>query len=195
MKRTHWLLGLLALTALAVAFFMGHTGSTPGLSSAREEPAAAQYNFVANDVVVRQTGDDGQLRYRLEAGRVEQRPEDEQISASDLTVHYDSPEGKTGPVAASHWTLTATRAALPEDGKLLQLRGAVQVTGQPPAASAPVTMTTNSLDYDLQTQEVTSRDSVELSMGPQRLQGTGLQANIRLGTLSLESQVHARVAR
>lgn len=194
MKRSRWLLGLAVLVVLAAAFMLGHGGSTPGLARAREEPSDFQYNFVASDVVVRQTGDDGRLQYRLEAARVEQRPADRQIAASDLTVHYEAADAGAGAVAGSQWKLTAARAMLPDDGRLLQLRGAVQVTGQPPAAAAPVTMLTESVDYDLLTQEITSAETIELRMGPQQLQGRGLHANIRLGTLQLESGVHGRIA-
>jgi LPS export ABC transporter protein LptC len=188
MKRVHWLAGVAVIAVLALAFVLGRGGNTPGAAGAREEVATFKYNFVAHEVTVRQTGDDGKLQYRLEAERVEQRPEDNQVSVANLTAHYEAPD-------ASPWKLTADHATLPEDGKLLQLRGTVRVTGQPPAASAPVTMATNSLDYDTQTQEITSQEIVDMQMGEQRLQGRGLQANIRLGTLRLETQVHGDITR
>jgi LPS export ABC transporter protein LptC len=194
MKRVHWLLGVAVIAVLALAFVLGRGGNTPGDSSTHDEPATFKYNFVAHDVIVRQTGSDGKLQYRLEAERVEQRPEDNQISATNLTAHYETPVAKADP-AAGNWKLTADHAMLPDDGKLLQLRGAVRVTGQPPATSAPVTLATNSLDYDMQTQEITSHEIVDVQMGEQRLQGTGLQANIRLGTLRLETQVHGDITR
>jgi LPS export ABC transporter protein LptC len=194
MKRVHWLLGVAVIAVLALAFMLGRGGSTPGDTSTHDEPATFQYNFVAHDVIVRQTGSDGKLQYRLEAERVEQRPEDKQISATNLTAHYDAPNAQAD-LAANNWKLTADHAMLPDDGKLLQLRGAVRVTGQPPASSAPVTLATNSLDYDMQTQEITSHEIVDVQMGEQRLQGTGLQANIRLGTLRLETQVHGDITR
>lgn len=178
-----------------MAFVLGRSGSTPGVSRASEESVTSQYDFVAHDVDVQQTGEDGQLQYRLEAARIEQRPGDHQISATDLTAHYEPPAGTTGPLAESRWTMTAAHAELPEDGKLLQLRGDVRVTGLLPDASAPVTMTTASLDYHLQTQELRSDDIVDMRMGAMQLQGQGLQANIRLGTLELESQVHGLIAR
>jgi LPS export ABC transporter protein LptC len=194
MKRVHWLLGVAVIAVLALAFVLGRGGNTPGDSSTHDEPATFKYNFVAHDVIVRQTGSDGKLQYRLEAESVEQRPEDKQISATNLTAHYEVPDAQADP-AASNWKLTADHAMLPEDGKLLQLRGAVRVTGQPPATGAPVTLATNSLDYDMQTQEITSHETVDVQMGEQRLQGTGLQANIRLGTLRLETQVHGDITR
>jgi LPS export ABC transporter protein LptC len=195
MKRVHWLLGVAGIAVLALAFVLGRGGSTPGATSTHDEPATFKYNFVAHDVIVRQTGNDGKLQYRLEAERVEQRPEDKQISATNLTAHYETPDANAGAADASNWKLTANHATLPDDGKLLQLRGAVRVTGQPPAASAPVTLATNSLDYDMQTQEITSREIVDVQMGEQRLQGSGLQANIRLGTMRLETQVHGNITR
>jgi len=195
LKRSRWLLGLAVVAVLVTAFVLGRSGSTPGVSLAREESLTSKYDFVAHDVDVRQTGEDGRLQYRLEAARIEQRPEDHQISATDLTAHYEAPAGTTGPMAESRWTMTAASAVLPEDGKLLQLRGAVQVTGLLPEARAPVTMTTASLDYNLQTQEISSDELVDMRMGAMELQGQGLQANIREGTLELESQVHGVIAR
>ena len=72
----------------------------PASTSAREEAATFKYNFVAHDVIVRQTGSDGKLQYQLEAQRVEQRPEDNQISATDLTAHYETPDAKAEVPAA-----------------------------------------------------------------------------------------------
>lgn len=194
MKRKHWLLGLLAVTVLAAAFMLGSSGSTPGVRG-KDASALPQYNFVAQDVVLRQTGDDGQQQYQLEAARVEQQPEDRQVNATDLTVHYQATDAAAGATAGGQWTLTAARAELPEDNRLLKLRGTVQISGQPPAASAPVTVATESLDYDLKSQEATSVESVVLRMGAQQLQGTGLHANIRLGTFSLDSQVYGQFSR
>jgi len=188
-------LGLAVFAVLVAAFVLGRSGSTPGASRAREGQVTSSYDFVAHDVDVRQTGEDGRLQYRLEATRIEQRPQDHQISATGLTAHYEPPAGTTGPLAKSRWTMTAANAVLPRDGKLLQLRGDVQVTGLLPEATAPVTMTTGSLDYDLQTQELSSDDVVDMRMGAMQLQGLGLQANIREGTLELESQVHGVIAR
>lgn len=199
MKRIHWLIGLAGIAVLALAFVLGRGGNTPGAASTREEAPAFKYNFVAYDVNMRQTGNDGKLQYRLEAERVEQRPEDNRIAATNLTAHYETPDETRDAGAAAagtgNWKLTAENATLPEDGKLLQLRGSVRVTGQPPAATAPVTITTNSLDYDTQTQEITSREKVDMLMGEQHLQGLGLQANIRLSTLRLEKQVHGDITR
>ncbi len=194
MKRVHWLIGLGVIAVLALAFMLGHGGSTPGATSAPEEAAKFHYDFVANDVVVRQTGNDGTLQYRLEAERVEQRPEDNQVTATNLTAHYEAPDVKADPDEASPWKLTAQHATLPDDGKLLQLRGDVRVTGQPHNARVPVTLATDSLDYDMQTQEITSQETVDVRMGAQQLQGKGLQANIRLGTLRLETQVHGDIS-
>ena len=194
MRRIHWLLCIAGIAVLALAFVLGRGGNTPGAASAREETATFKYNFVAQDVQVRQTGDDGKLQYQLEAQQVEQRPEDNQISATQLTAHYEAPDAKGGQ-PGNNWKLTADHATLPEDGKLLQLRGTVRVTGQPPAATAPVTISTDSLDYDTQTQEITSREIVQMQMGAQKLQGLGLQANIRLSTLRLETQVHGDISR
>ena len=195
MKRSRWLLGLVVFAVLVIAFVLGRSGSTPGAARVREESVTSQYDFVAHDVDLRQTGEDGRLQYQLEASRIEQRPEDHQISATDLTAHYEPQPGTTGPLAESRWTLTAVHAVLPEDGKLLQLRGDVQVTGLLPDAGAPVTMHTASLDYNMQSQELRSDDIVDMRMGAIQLQGQGLQANIRLGTLELESQVHGLIAR
>ncbi|MEO8309166.1 MAG: LPS export ABC transporter periplasmic protein LptC [Pseudomonadota bacterium] len=193
MKRIHWLIGLAVIAVLALAFMLGHGGSTPGAATASQAAPTFKYNFVANDVIARQTGSDGKLQYEIEAERVEQNPDDNQVAAVNLTVHYESPEEKTA-ATSSNWKLTANNATLPEDGKLLKLRGAVRVTGRPPAASGPVEIATESLDYDTQTQEITTPEIVDMHMGQQHLQGLGLQANIRLGTLRLETQVHGSIA-
>jgi LPS export ABC transporter protein LptC len=194
-KGPRWLLGLAAAIAiLAAAFLLGRSGSTPGISRQPEVPAASRYNFVAHDVVVRQTGDDGQLQYRLEARHVEQRPGDNRITASDLTMHYEAPLELSRPVAGSHWIATADRAELPEDGSLVQLRGAVQVTGQPPTAAAPVTMATSSLTTTCGPRKSRPGTASRSGMGQQRLQAP---AYAPISGLNIAAGVagHGRVAR
>ncbi len=70
MQRRRLLLGPAALAVMVLAFVPGRSGNMPGVSASPEEAATPQLNFSAQDVVVRQTGVDGQLQYRLDADHV-----------------------------------------------------------------------------------------------------------------------------
>lgn len=191
-RRTRWIL-VGGSAALGIAWFVGRSGHAPTLTADSADSNETAYGYEARDVVVRQTGEDGRLSYQLAAERVAQLPPDGRIEASILTMTY-RPEAASGQQPGARvWTLTADSAQLPEDGSLLQLQGNVVATAAAPNATDPLVLRTPNLEYDTRKQTARTRAEVQFQWGAQQLTARGLRANIKLGTVELESQVHGRV--
>jgi LPS export ABC transporter protein LptC len=193
MKRARLLLVLLGLVILGVAFGLGRGGRTLRTPVVAKNAVEQSLPYVAEGVVVRQTGVDGTLTYELRAERVEQAAGDHSIAASDLSMRYEPRDAKGAPLPDRAWTLAAAHALLPEDNSSLELRGNVVASGKPAGNDQPITVRTQSLDYSIQTQDLQTRDAVQFQWGHQLLEGRGLNANIKLGRVELESEVHGRI--
>jgi LPS export ABC transporter protein LptC len=173
--------------------WMARTQRLPEAESPLQQEAnAPAYAFEANDIQLQQMTADGALLYQVEARRVAQAPDDGRIDAADLTLHYDPP----GAGATGHrWTVTADRAELPAAGNLLTLAGNVLARGTPAGSTRGSQLRTDRLRYDLATQDLGTDAAVEFVWGRNRLQGRGLRANIKQGSVAIESQVHGQLSR
>jgi LPS export ABC transporter protein LptC len=190
-KRWRWLLATLIIGLVVAAAYVAGT-SQPGASSAKPNEAdAATYAYEAQDVVLRQMDSTGALQYEIEAASVTQLPRDGAIEAHDLTLHYDPP-GKDVD-ASRRWTLTASGAQLPESSDVVKLAGRVLVQGRVPQSPAPIRFQSEKLDYNLSTQELASDAEFQLHWGGSQFSGRGLRANIKLGTVSVESDTNGKI--
>jgi LPS export ABC transporter protein LptC len=182
-SRWKWLLGL-SLVALIVAGAYVAGSGTRGASGPADPNDAdtAAYDFEASTVVVRQMDAAGRVQYQINAARVTQLPRDGAVSASDLTMHYDPPQAPAD--GSKRWTLTAQSAQLPESSDVVELQGRVRVQGKLAGSQSTATFVTESFDYNLGTQEISTSAPVEMQWGGTRLKAEkGLRANIRQGTV------------
>lgn len=187
------LLGAAVVVALAaLAIWVAGTGTSKGPTTTSEEEAGNTYDYEAQDVVVRQMGADGELQYEIEAKQVTQLPRNGRISAQELVMRHDPPGSPAD--GAERWTLTADRADLPELGGAITLEGDVQASGRPQDSRTLLTLQTDLLTYDLESRTLATDSVVELTAGRDKLTGRGLRANIKSGTVALESDVHGTLA-
>jgi LPS export ABC transporter protein LptC len=69
----------------------------------------------------------------------------------------------------------------------------VRISGRPQDSSTIATFSTERMDYNLKTQDITSDAPVEVQMGASRMAGDhGVRANIKQGTVELPSTVHVQ---
>ena len=76
----------------------------------------------------------------------------------------------------------------------MQLTGNVRVTGPAPGSGAPLTLTTESLRINTPTEFIETDAPVTLRWSGHELDGVGMQADLKAGTLRLESDVHGEFA-
>lgn len=191
-------LGALATVVLAaLAIWLASTGTRQGSGSKDDGSTVdSAYDYEAREVLVRQMGPDGTLQYELEAAHIAQLPSDGQIAAEDVVIrHY--PEGASS--GSNAWTLTAQKATLPEGGEVISLQGQVRVRGRTEPSQASITLATEQLTYDIQSQEVLARTPVDFTWSGVSLHCGSLRANIRQGTFGVngtspvESRCHGTI--
>jgi LPS export ABC transporter protein LptC len=196
MKKLRWVLAVFCIVALVAAAYLAGTGeqAREGTTQQRDNDRPT-YDYVASDVVVQQMDKDGKLLYQMQAKRVEQLPEDGRIAASDLMLHYDPHEVRDESTRdQQRWTLTADAAELPENGNIVALQGNVLLRGHTTPGSAEMLVSTSRLSYNLDSQELRNDVPVRLQWGKNELSGGNLRANIKQGTVALESEVNGHLS-
>jgi LPS export ABC transporter protein LptC len=173
------------VTSLAVvaAAWLGYE-----LFEGRDEPIETrdsddERGYYVTDATLTEMGADGRPRTVLRAVRVEQQLSDQSVLLTDLTADYNTTDEGT-------WTLTADRGRLLSNATTLLLSGDVVIRGEEARGTAVIR--TDELSYDTTTSIVQTAERVTLQFGQHQLEGRGLRAALKEGTLKLESNVHGR---
>lgn len=189
----------LVIALIAGVFYIGRGGRTDtDDDAANAMPADPGYS--ARDAQVIETGYDGRERYMLNAKVIRQQTEAGVIELEQLAMNYhpaaqaDLP-GESAAVrapVAEAWHLTSDRGEVRADGDDVQLHGNVHVTGPAPGSGAPLELRTESLRINTPTEFIETDQPVELRWSGHELNAVGLQADLKAGTLRLESDVNGR---
>jgi LPS export ABC transporter protein LptC len=187
-------LGLVVLmVVVAVAYYLGHNG--PGDSTADANTSLPDPGYAALDAEVIETGYDGRERYRLNAKVIRQHGENGVIDLETLKMDYhpdaqgNVPGEKPG-ATNEMWHLISDRGQVRADGDDVELSGNVEVTGQAPGSGAPLVLTTEKLRINTPTEFIETDQPVKLRWAGHKLDARGMQADLKAGTLRLESDVH-----
>jgi lipopolysaccharide export system protein LptC len=184
------------IAVVAVAYFLGR--SDRGADEADDAAAqAADPGYAARDAEVIETGYDGRERYRLDARVIRQRMETGVIELEQLHMNYHAGAqagvpGEIRPADAADevWHLTSDRGQVRADGDDVFLSGNVRVTGPAPGSGVPLALTTSELRINTPTEFIETQAPVSLRWSGHELKARGLQADLKAGTLRLESEVH-----
>jgi LPS export ABC transporter protein LptC len=185
------------IAAIAVAYYLGHGGSDDtGADIAGGPPLDPGY--AARDAEVIETGYDGRERYRLKAKVIRQQTESGVISMELLEMNYHA--GAQGAVpgearaagkdADEVWHLTSDRGLVRADGDDVELNGNVRVTGPARGGTEPLSLSTDSMRINTPTEFIETRAQVKLRWSGYVINSLGMQADLKAGTLRLESDVN-----
>jgi LPS export ABC transporter protein LptC len=198
MKSWSRLLGyVLGFAVLAAAFFVGFAGRGGNdLDSSTALPPDPGY--AARDAEVIETGYDGRERYRLNARVVRQQSDGGVIDLEQLQMDYHpgaqpavpGERPASGPAATEIWHLKSDRGQVRSNGDDVQLSGNVVVTGPAPGTGAPLTLITESMRINTPTEFIQTDAPVRVLWSGHELVSRGMQADLKAGTLRLESEVH-----
>lgn len=179
-------LGIALLGAFAATTWLWSRLET-GIDPQWTEPAFVPPGYYLRGAVLLGTDPDGQVRYRVNAGRAEEDPAGNALLFSDIEVHY-------APAEQVPWVVSATAARGPADLSHLDLSGEVRLRSEP-ADREPLAIETASLRFDPARFLASSDDTVYVSIGDRRLSAVGLRAHLKDDRLELESQVHGQFLR
>ena len=186
---------VLVLAIIAGAYFIGSAGRGDNTSTVTTLPDPG---YAAMDAQVIETGYDGRERYRLNAKVIRQQGESGAIDLETLDMDYhpgaqgalpgEKPRAEKS--AAEVWHLRSDRGQVRADGDDVELTGNVEVTGQAPGSGAPLLLTTEKLRINTPTEFIETDQPVKLRWAGHKLDALGMQADLKAGTLRLESDVH-----
>jgi LPS export ABC transporter protein LptC len=184
------------IAVVAIAYYIGRSGRGDNDTDATAAPLPDP-GYAARDAVVVETGFDGRERYRLNASIIRQQMDSTVIDLEDLEMNYHPgaqgavPGEKPAPGAdAEDWHLKSDRGQVRANGDDVQLNGNVVVTGQAPGTGAPLTLFTETMRINTPTEFIQTDAPVKLNWSGHQLRAVGMQADLKAGTLRLESQVH-----
>jgi LPS export ABC transporter protein LptC len=186
------------IAVVAVAYFIGRLGrgnngpdETAGLTP---DPG-----YAAHDAEIIETGYDGRERYRLNAKVIRQQTEAGVIELEELEMNYRPGAqarvaGETRPAGLEQesWNLKSDRGLVRADGDDVQLSGNVRVTGSTPGSGLPLSLTTTELRINTPTEFIETQAPVKVTWSGHEWSAKGLTADLKAGTLSLESDVHGQ---
>src|SRR3954471_16086999 len=188
------------ITVISVAYFIGRAGREDnGLDAAAV--TAPDPGYAAKDAQVVETGFDGRERYRLNARVIRQQIDSSVIDVEGLEMDYHpGAQEKIAGEAASKatdnekWHLKSDRGQVRANGDDVQLTGNVVVTGHTPGSGDLLTLATESMRINTPTEFIETDDHVNLTWSGHKLDAIGMRADLKAGTLRLESDVHGEFA-
>lgn len=204
MKRITWsrpLAYVAVIGAVSAAYFIGRAGrgGNGADESAQNTPDPG---YAAQDAEIIETGYDGRERYRLNAKNIRQKTEAGVIELETLDMHYhpgaqERIAGEKRPAAADQevWHLTSDHGLVRADGDDVQLSGNVRVTGTTPGEGTPLAMATTELRINTPTEFIETKAPVKITWSGYQLDARGMSADLKAGTLHLESDVHGQFDR
>ena len=188
---------LAAILLVGFAYFLGFAdrGDSGADAAALLAPDPG---YAARDAEVIETGYDGRERYRLNARVVRQQSDGGVIDLEQLEMDYhpgaqsEVPgERPAAPVAAGEtWHLISDRGQVRANGDDVQLNGNVVVTGPAPGTGEPLTLSTDAMRINTPTEFIETDSPVRVRWSGHELLSRGMKADLKAGTLRLESDVH-----
>ncbi len=187
---------LLVMAIVTGSYFIGRAGR--GDTAADAAITLPDPGYAALDAQVIETGYDGRERYRLNAKVIRQQGDSGVIDLETLDMDYHPGAQGTVPgeappsekAAAEVWHLKSDSGQVRADGDDVQLNGNVLVTGHAPGSQAPLLLSTDNMRINTPTEFIETRAPVKLRWAGHELDAVGMQADLKAGTLRLESDVH-----
>ena len=188
---------VVVIGVVAAAWFFGIAGRSDNATDAAALlPPDPGYAALGAQVI--ETGYDGRERYRLNAKAIHQQGDNGVIDLEQLEMNYhpgaqgDLPGEQPASTkkATEVWHLTSDRGQVRANGDDVQLNGNVVVTGPGPGSGAPLTLITDTMRINTPTEFIETDSPVRVSWSGHELLSRGMKADLKAGTLRLESEVH-----
>jgi LPS export ABC transporter protein LptC len=154
---------------------------------ATDEEDVVRPGYFLTGVDLEEFGVDGQLRIGLQSISANEDPASGVVRLSDVAVDYHAPTGRL-------WHLTAEEARVPPGGRVVEFEGDVRLAGQPGEDSREARLHTARMTLDTVNEIAETRSPVELVFGTHRMHALGMHADLKAGSLRLESDVNGNFA-
>ncbi len=152
-----------------------------------EESDVARPGYFLTGVDLEEFGADGKLRIGLQSMSANEEPASGIVRLADVAVDYHAPTGRL-------WHLTSDEASVPPGGRVVEFEGDVRLTGQPGEDPRAAELLAARLTLDTVGEVADSKSPVELVFGTHHMRALGMRADLKAGTLRLDSDVNGRFA-
>lgn len=173
-----WMTGLVA-AAIASYGILNRGQEAPFVS--QERPV--QPGYYLKDAILTTSRPDGKPRLRLVAEQIRENVARNSYVARTVRVNYLEIPGQP-------WALRSDQADAPAGLETVEFSGHVELRSDKSGRTGIIR--TESLNLDTRTNVAHTSAPVEIEFGGQRLNATGLKADLRSGRLQLESTVHGQ---
>ena len=130
---------------------------------------------------------DGELRIGLQSISATEDTASGVIRLAQVAVDYHAPTGQD-------WNLTSNEARVPQGGQTVEFEGDVKLAGRPGQDPLAAELRTPRLTLDTVHEVAATRSPVELTFGVHSVRALGMRADLKAGTLRLESEVNGSFA-
>jgi LPS export ABC transporter protein LptC len=148
---------------------------------------AERPGYFLTGVDLEEFGVDGELRIGLQSISATEDTASGVIRLSQVAVDYHTPTGQD-------WNLTSNEARVPPGGQAVEFEGDVKLAGRPGQNPQAAELHTQRLTLDTVGEVADTRSPVELAFGAHRVRALGMRADLKAGTLRLESDVNGHFA-
>jgi LPS export ABC transporter protein LptC len=178
-------IGLVVVAVIAGAVLFGQrSGSTPESQTTGQTSDMPGYS--ARNAEVVETGADGRPIFTVNAALVRQR-------SNDSRVQLDAPRMSLLTSDGGTWHIQARAGQIQADGSNVQLYGDVKLNGE--LSGSPIVVGTSILSYDTRSEIASTHAPATFKTNAGTVGGTGLIANLKESSISLESNVHGTFPR
>jgi len=126
---------------------------------------------------------DGKALYTINADHIEQDPVSQELSLSKLSIVYGE---------KSEWKIDADAATLPSDRSRILFSG--NVIAKQLNSKENVSFKSNTLNYDVNAQRLSTKDRVTTRKGLRSISATGMTLDMPNERVQLHSKVKIRIA-
>lgn len=171
------LAALIALLAVLVEWrLLGRDAAPPIVEAARP-------GYYLTGIGLEEFGADGRLRLGLQAATAAEEPVSGVVTLQEVVVDYHV-------LAGQSWRLTAAQGHVPRGAHTVEFEGDVRLSGNPGGARELTELRTARLTLDTAKEHAETREAVTLAFGQHLMHARGLHADLKAGSLQLESDVH-----
>ena len=177
------LVALLAMLALIVGVVLVSAPPRDSVARAAASSPLHDPGYSATQARLVQTGVDGHPVYALNAAHIQQQPNNGLIVLQEVHLTFRDSNG-------NDWTARGAQGEVTQDSSVVSLSGDVHVSGMLPGTTEVTELTSEHFAFDTNSQVVTTRDPVTITMSGRTLSAQGLVASLKEGHVQLESAVH-----
>lgn len=150
-----------------------------------QEADVERPGYFLTGVDLEEFGADGKLRIGLQSISANEEPASGLVRLADVAVDYHAPTGRL-------WHLTSDEARVPPGGRVVEFEGDVRLSGVPGDDPRAAELQTARLSLDTVGEVADTKSPVELVFGVHRMRALGMSADLKAGTMHLDSDVNGR---